>query len=264
VNDEARRVAGWRFWIVTVAALVAMVATASLGRWQLARAAQKQALQHAMDERMALPPLEARAFLDQAQKVSPDDATVDALLHRQVLLQGEWLADRSLYLDNRQMQGRQGFYVMTPLRLGNGPSAPVVLVQRGWVPRNFADRTQLPDVVTPTGPVQVLGRVAARPARLYELGSSGNGTGASRIRQNLDLAAYRLETGLPVMPLSIVQTTGDAHDGLLRDWPAVDAGVDKHYGYAFQWFGLCALVAILYVWFQLFRRFIRPRRQPST
>jgi surfeit locus 1 family protein len=48
-----------------------------------------------------------------------------------------------------------------------------------------------------------------------------------------------------------------AADGLLRDWPAPDAGLQKHYGYAFQWFALSALILGLYVWFQL----IRPRRQ---
>jgi surfeit locus 1 family protein len=40
-------------------------------------------------------------------------------------------------------------------------------------------------------------------------------------------------------------------DGLLRNWPLIASGVDKHHGYAFQWFGLCALILILYVWFQI-------------
>ncbi len=48
-----------------------------------------------------------------------------------------------------------------------------------------------------------------------------------------------------------------ANDELLRDWPAPDLGLQKHYGYAFQWFALAALILCLYVWFQL----IRPRRQ---
>jgi surfeit locus 1 family protein len=73
------------------------------------------------------------------------------------------------------------------------------------------------------------------------------------IRQNLDLARFREETGLPLAGLSI-QQAGAASDGLARDWPQINAGVDKHYGYAFQWFGLCALMAILYVWFQIVRR----------
>ncbi|MBF5003026.1 SURF1 family protein [Diaphorobacter caeni] len=250
-----------------------MVVTASLGRWQLSRAAQKEALQQAMDRRMAEPPLAVAEFLAQVRALAPADAQnaeprSDPLLHRQVKLTGRWIADKTVYLDNRQMHGRQGFFVMTPLRLSDAPATPqqpsVVMVQRGWVPRNFEDRTRLPEIRTPEGEVQVLGRVAARPARLYEFDTSGNNARASAIRQNLDLVTFGAETGLPLLPLSVVQTAGDADDGLLRDWPAVDSGVDKHYGYAFQWFGLCALVAILYVWFQLIRRFLRPRSQPSA
>jgi len=41
----------------------------------------------------------------------------------------------------------------------------------------------------------------------------------------------------------------------LREWPRPAVDVQKHYGYAFQWFALCALMAGLYVWFQL----VRPR-----
>ena len=50
---------------------------------------------------------------------------------------------------------------------------------------------------------------------------------------------------------------GAASEGLQREWPEVATGVEKHYGYAAQWFGLAALIAILYVWFQ----FIAPRRR---
>ena len=258
---------GWRFWIITLAALVTMAVTASLGRWQLSRAAQKEALQLAMDQRMAGPPLSVQQFIAGLNAMisasALNDAQTDPLLHRPVQLSGQWIANRTVYLDNRQMNGKQGFFVMTPLRL-NGFSDAVVMVQRGWVPRNFEDRTRLPELRTPTGEVQILGRVMASPARLYEFDTSGNAARDSVIRQNLDLVTFGAETGLPLMPLSVVQTTGNADDGLLRDWPAVDSGVDKHYGYAFQWFGLCALVAILYVWFQLIRRFLRPRSQPSA
>jgi hypothetical protein len=49
-----------------------------------------------------------------------------------------------------------------------------------------------------------------------------------------------------------VQQTGPASEGLLRDWPEASSGVDKNYGYAFQWFRTVAsLIAILYVWFQV-------------
>ncbi len=170
-------------------------------------------------------------------------------------LRGQWVAQASVFLDNRRMYGRPGFFVLTPLRLADAPDT-VVLVQRGWVQRDFLQRTRLPDVPTPGGQVSLEGRVAEPPSRLYEFAGAAEGPGSSRIRQNLDIAAYAAETGLPLLPLSVLQTDPGA-DGLARDWPVIDHGVAKHYGYAFQWFGLCALVAILYVWFQFVRRVAR-------
>ncbi|PTT19993.1 transmembrane cytochrome oxidase [Acidovorax sp. HMWF029] len=258
-----RRPLGLRFWLITLAAVVGMLVTASLGRWQLSRAAQKETLQAMLDARGRMPAMDGRVLLSQP---------AEALVHRAVVLEGRWLPEHTVYLDNRQMNGRPGFFVLTPLQLVDSPSG-VVLVQRGWVPRNFQDRTQLPQVQTPQDvAVRVAGRVAAAPSRLYEFGGDGSGAGApgaqgsSRIRQNLDLAAFRTETGLALAPLTVVQTgeAVGAGDGLQRDWPVVGAGVDKHYGYAFQWFGLCGLMALLYVWFQIVRRFIRPRSQPAS
>jgi len=50
-----------------------------------------------------------------------------------------------------------------------------------------------------------------------------------------------------------------AADGLSRDWPRINTGLEKHYGYAFQWFALCGLIVLLYGWFQIVRRFIPSR-----
>jgi surfeit locus 1 family protein len=240
---------GARFWWVTGAALLGVAVTASLGRWQLDRAAQKEALQAALAARASEPVLDVqgpdRAAVT-AQEASP------ALLHRRVRAQGVWLAEHTVWLDNRQMQGRPGFYVITPLHLDGGG---VLLVQRGWAARDFEDRTRLPELHTPTGLVEVQGILSPPPARLYELGATGQGA----IRQNLDLDAFRAETGLPLAGLSIRQSDAESDrapgDGLLRDWPQPDSGVDRHYGYAFQWFGLCALMVLLYVWFQILPRF---------
>jgi surfeit locus 1 family protein len=42
-------------------------------------------------------------------------------------------------------------------------------------------------------------------------------------------------------------------DGLQRNWPVINSGVDKHYGYAFQWFALSLLMVGLFLWFQFFK-----------
>jgi len=247
-----------RFWVITLAAVVGISATAALGCWQLDRAAQKQALAAAIEARGEQPPLGSAALQQALQQTPAAD-----LIHRPVALQGRWLGSHTIYLDNRQMHGRPGFFVLTPLAL-DGPTPAVVLVQRGWIARNFQDRTALAPVDTPAGPVAVAGRLALAPARLYEMAPGADPVSeTSPIRQNLDVARFRAQTGLPLLAMSVVQTGADS-EGLQRDWPRIDAGVDKHYGYAFQWFGISLLMAVLYVWFQLFRRFIRPRQQPGA
>ncbi len=238
-----------RFWLLTLGAVIGVTVTFSLGLWQWGRAHEKLALQAQQQARQALPALGQDTL--RVTPRSPD------LTHRTVLLRGQWLAAHTVYLDNRQMQGRVGFYVITPLRLSPdfaGAPDAVVLVQRGWVPRSFTDRQQLPAITTPAGEVTVTGRIAPAPSKLYAFEGADTGP----IRQNLDLPAFRAETGLPLVEGS-VQQTGAPSEGLLRDWPVPASSADKNYGYAFQWWALCGVIFLLYVWFQ----FIAPRRRPA-
>jgi surfeit locus 1 family protein len=255
---------GLRRWIVLAAALAVTLITARLGWWQLDRAAQKQALQATLDARLKAAPLTGP---DLARAT---DAAVEQH-HRRVVVSGHWLPRHTVRLDNRQMNGRPGFHVLTPLRLDDGRA---VLVQRGWQARDFLDRARTAPVPTPEGLQSVTGRIAPPPSRLLELGRSDGSDpsdGSDRsghkdkpagvdgaIRQNIDLAAFAQETGLRLLPLTVLQTEAPAvADGLQRDWPAPGTGVAKHQGYAFQWFGLSALTVVFYVWSQL----IQPRRR---
>jgi surfeit locus 1 family protein len=238
-----------RFALLTAGALIGLVATFGAGRWQLSRAAQKEALYAAIQSQKTRPPV-AVAELSDASKTQD-------LLHRQVRLRGQWVPQHTVFLDNRQMHDRTGFYAVTPFKLAG--SATAILVQRGWVARNFLDRSALPSIDSPAGELEIVGQMAPPPSALYAF----KGAEVGAIRQNLDLAAFSAETGLALLPLSVRQT-GPAEGPLLRDWPLANLGVEKHYGYAFQWFGLCALIAILYVWFQIVRRFFFPLQKRST
>ncbi len=235
-----------RFWVVLVATLLSCSLTASLGLWQLRRADLKESLAASMVASAALPPVVNADLVPLA--------TTEPVLHRMAEVSGRWVAAGTVYLDNRQMSKRQGFYVVTPLQLsGDGR---VLWVQRGFVPRDFLQRDKVPEVATPASEVVVKGRMAAVPSQVYELGGASQGP----IRQNLDVVAAAQELGMAVLVGSLVQlepNSAEKSDGLARKWPVVDAGVHKHHGYAFQWFGLCALMVVLYVWFQI----LAPRRR---
>ena len=238
----------WRGAVVLLATVLSVAIAARLCLWQLDRAAQKEALQAAQDARAKMPTVEPRALARTAEQGA-------AQHYRPVRLQGRWLPERTVFLDNRQMKGRPGFFVVTPLQLVGEPDA--VLVQRGWAPRNMQDRTSLPEVPSAAGVVEVLGFIAPPPSRLYEFAAEAGGA----IRQNLNVAEFSREAGLPLRPVSILQSDspGTADDGLLREWPLPAVDVHKHYGYAFQWFALGALMTGLYVWFQLIRPRLRRR-----
>lgn len=225
-----------RFWVLTTAAILVAALTFSLGQWQLRRAAQKQNLQLAIEA-------QSNQFILNAQDLALEKNSL-AVVHRRATLKGIWRAEHTVFLDNRQMNGKPGFIAITPLVLDG--TGQIILVQRGWALRNFADRTKLPDIQTPVGLVTVRGRIAPPPSKLYEF----KGAESGRIRQNIDISAFGREIALSLMPVSMIQT-GPANEGLLREWAAPNVGIDKHYGYAFQWFGLCALMVGLYVWFQI-------------
>jgi len=241
MSERARRL------MLGLLATCVVMGAARLGWWQLDRAARKVALQQAIDATRQLPPLSASAL----------PRTVDAVpasMHRAVGVQGRWLHEGTVLLDNRPLQGKAGLIVVTPLLL---PDGDAVAVQRGWVPRDPQDRTRIPSIPAPQGTVQVVGRIAGEPARLLQLGEAGGGA----IRQNLDLDAYARELRLRLLPFSIEQEDirSAADDGLTRRWSPPAADIHKHYGYAFQWFALAALVVILYAWFGI----IRPRRSAA-
>ena len=259
LSDRASR----RRALVLVAALLTCLGTARLGFWQLDRAQQKLDLQARLQSRAALPAL---SVAELPAALAADPAAAQTLYDRPLQLRGRWLAEHTLYLDNRQMNARQGFYVLTPLLLNSGDA---VLVQRGWMPRDFIDRSKLAPLPTQPGDLLISGRLAPPPSKLLALADAEQGP----IRQSVDLPAYAREIGVTLRPWSLQQTApaqavGEAGgqpphaaavDGLLRQWPQVAVDVAKHHGYAFQWFALSALVLGLTVWFQ----FLRPLRLSS-
>lgn len=230
-------------------ALVFAAFTCTLGFWQLSRAHRKLAFEAEVAERGPMPPLTL-------EQLAHDAADGDRQAQRRIVLSGEWDAAHTVYLMNRSMDERSGFYVTTPLRL---PDGTAVVVQRGWIARDDANPMKAPAVTTPSGPVTVRGHVAPWPSHWIDLGHMSSGA----VRQNLELAPLTAESGLAIRPVTVAEDANadNAADGLRRDWPAPSAGVSiaTNYGYAFQWFAMAATALVLYAYFQ----FIRPRRRST-
>ena len=215
-----------------VLALIAFVLTVSLGNWQSRRADEKLAFGRELDAAarqavLALPPgvVDARSFE----------------FHR-VSARGGYSAKHTILLDNKVLRGVPGYQVLTPLRIAGGSTH--VLVNRGWVPAG-ARRDSLPQVKTPEGPVAVEGIAVVPSSHILELDAK---TEEGVVWQNLVLARYAKWSGLRLQPV-VLQQTSESADGLVRAWDRPDTGVNKHRGYAFQWYALAVTILISYVAF---------------
>lgn len=159
-------------------------------------------------------------------------------LARPVAVEGEFVAQHTVFLDNKTRRGRHGFEVVTPLRL-RGSDAHV-LVNRGWL-EGGKTRDALPEVATPGGDVRIEGLALERFPRLLTLEKAGG-----KVRQTIDIESYAAETGLRLEP-RIIEQHSALPDGLARDWPPREGGAEKSEAYALQWYSLAGLAVVLFL-----------------
>jgi len=247
-------------WLTAVLTVGIMI---SAGFWQLGRADDKRQAAQALQDRQKMAP-----WTNADWPCDPAHASSHLPVQRPVRLTGHWLTDRTVFLDNRPMDGASGFIVVTPLQLSGSAAhcgGHVVLVQRGWVPRDQQDRMHLPDLLTTEDEVKVMGRVALALSQVYQLGQEVPPEHQSGpvVRQNADVAFWSSWLGQSPLAGAVLQLqAADPEDdgALLRHWAEPGFGQERHTAYAVQWFAMAAVVMGLTIWFQL----IRPRRQRAN
>jgi surfeit locus 1 family protein len=217
--------------VPTLAMLAAVLLFASAGNWQRGRMQGKEALRMEFDIAAQSAPANLSSL--------PAATDWTALRFRPALATGEYDAARQILIDNRIRAGRAGYDVVTPLKLADGR---VVLVVRGWIAQG-ASRAALPVAPPPSGAVAVSGRLAVPSTAYVELKVEA---AEGPLWQNLDPARFAAATGLPVLPV-VIEQTSMAADGLVREWPAPDFGVETHRMYMLQWYVFAALAVALWL-----------------
>ncbi|AOB29453.1 hypothetical protein AKI39_00385 [Bordetella sp. H567] len=225
---------------------IMVVLLASLGRWQLRRADERRAVLAAIESGRRQPPLLLTA-------ATPSD---DLRPWRPVSVQGRWRADMTVRLDNRNQNGRPGYWIATPLMLEEG-SNTAVLVLRGWLPRTLPGEPPEAAPALPDGVRTVSGELVRRVPRLFELWNPGGASddvlptawpsrdGPPTV-QNLDLDAYARATGLHLLP-AVMEQHAPSGDGLVREWPQPSVDYNQNLGYAMQWFAFAGIAGIAFV-----------------
>jgi cytochrome oxidase assembly protein ShyY1 len=220
----------FRKYAPPVAGALFIVIFSSLAMWQLDRAAEKKALLELFDSDAAFSRVSDFSSLAEFERIQVD---------------GAFLSDRQILIDNIVENGRPGYYVITPFRPAN--RQPLLLVNRGWTAKTGFDGA-LPEINvddnqrTIRGLAWHLPRVGIRPGEAFE-GSAEWPRVA--VYPTLDEVATQLEE--TVLP-SVMLLAPTEEDGFVRVWQPNVSGPMTHYGYAFQWLAMAAAVAGILYW----------------
>ena len=222
-----------RQWLPALAGAVLLGLFVALGFWQLDRAAEKRAMQAAFDAGREHAALDTDTSYE---RFTPLKAS------------GHYLSERQILLENIVLDGRLGYYVITPFELA--PGEPLLLVNRGWLPKAGGD-----DAVPP---IDVSGRAQEIRGRVGRLPRVGIRPGPAFTDDSWPRRAVWPETeevaavlGREVLPFVLLADPDDS-SGLVRDWQPREMGPMRHVGYAVQWFALALAVTVVAV--VLFRR----------
>lgn len=231
----------------TVLAILAIAVCLWLGSWQLSRFEGRVSSQHtAAPATPSGTPQPAGAL--ETVLGGPTAQVGTNSLGREVTASGQYDAAHQLVVPDRAVDGRQGYYVLTPLRTGSGRAVAVV---RGWLPGSPGAALPAP----PAGEVTVVGRLQA--SETSDTNGAVNGglpvgqLGMISPATLVNLLPYPVYDGwvaadsVPAGLTSVPTTQPDGGNGL-------DARAFQNLGYTLEWFVFAGFVP--FMWFRLARR----------
>ncbi|MFT2016208.1 SURF1 family protein [Streptomyces sp. 796.1] len=242
-----------RWWGINVFAALSIPVCLFMGSWQLSRF-ESRVDSHQEQQEHATRAESTRAVpLAELLPVTRDSSG------RQAEAVGRYDAGRQLLVPDRALDDRDGFYVLTLLRIEGERAIPVV---RGWLPGDAdsaADRAKVP--APPAGEVTVVGALQAsensRSNGVHARGGLPAGqlgmiSAASLVNlvpydvQDAWITVTRAAAPLKPVPPAAAEGTG------------LDLKAFQNLGYTGEWFVFAGFV--IFMWFRLFRREVENAR----
>jgi surfeit locus 1 family protein len=222
--------------VATFGFIVALPALIALGIWQLNRASQKEALQNEYDARSQQPPIALGAKQVDREQIR----------YYKVSATGTYDFAHQFLVDNRVLDTKVGYYVVTPLKISG--SDTLVLVNRGWVIGN-PDRRILPKANGPRDTVRVQGVAVVPHDKVFQLAKEPEiGAQWPKVWQRVNIKRFANAVNQPVQPFVILLSPDSNAGGFTRKWKRLDTGIAINEGYAFQWFSMAlALTGIFFL-----------------
>jgi len=219
----------FRFFIPASLIIATLALLISLGFWQLDRADEKRAIE------------------DQIASANSGDveivASTEFLKEKEyyhVRLQGSYIDDKQFIYDNQIVDQISGYYVLTPLVLKGDSKA--VLINRGFIPWN-GRRDKLADIDIADKLTEVKVQIS-KPVKRMELEASELTGDFPVLIQALDLDEMST-----IAALDLVSVVGllspESENGFVRQWEPYTGSIERHIGYAIQWFLMAFVLAFI-------------------
>jgi surfeit locus 1 family protein len=227
--------------------LVGLAILIGLGVWQLERLHWKEGLISALDERLSAPPVALPAPVTWATLDPARDE------FRRVTFTATFLNDKEAPLYSagsafRPDVSAPGYWIFTPARLADGH---LVMVDRGYVPEGRRDPQTRPEGQV-AGPIQLTGALRwPEPAGWF---TPENDTVHHLWFRRDPVGMAKIEGLGPVAPFYVALEGPVPPGGLPKPGPLVGHLRNAHLQYSLTWFGLAAVLAIVFLSFAVSRR----------
>ena len=218
-----------RFFIPASLIFATLVLLISLGFWQLDRADEKRAIEGQIDSANS----GDVKLIDSAEFLKDKE-------YYHVRLQGSYIGDKQFIYDNQIVDQISGYYVLTPLVLKGDSKA--VLINRGFIPWN-GRRDKLADIDIGEELTEVKVQIS-KPVKRMELEASELTGDFPVLIQALDLDEMSTIASLDFASV-VGLLSPETENGFVRQWEPYTGSIERHIGYAIQWFLMAFVLAFI-------------------
>ena len=219
----------YRLLVPSILILATMAFLASLGFWQLDRADQKRTIEASIQKANTGV---VELIVNQNELLNKE--------YYEVRLQGSYISDKQFIYDNQIVDQASGYYVLTPFVLTGQSNA--IMINRGFIPWN-GRRDQLADIAVDSASREIKIQVS-KPIKRIELKTSDISNQFPVLIQAIDFDVIE-----EISSTSFVDVIGlldpSSDDGFVRKWEPYTGSIEKHIGYAIQWFLMALVLGII-------------------
>ena len=219
----------FRFLVPSILILATMAFLVSLGFWQLDRADQKRTIEASIQKANTGV---VELIINQNELLNKE--------YYEVRLQGSYIGDKQFIYDNQIVDQASGYYVLTPFVLTGQSNA--IMINRGFIPWN-GRRDQLDDIAVDSAFKEIKVQIS-RPIKRIELKTSDISNQFPVLIQAIDFDVIE-----EISSTSFVDVIGlldpSSDDGFVRKWEPYTGSIEKHIGYAIQWFLMALALGII-------------------